>query len=301
MTQIALSPGTSIQEALSQIPNDEPVQIVLNKGIYREKISLDRHNLSVVGSGKRESVIINDDFNFKMHRDGRQYNTFRTPTMTLTGSHVTLTNLTIANDAGSGDAIGQAVALALYGDDVTVSDCTVDGYQDTLFLGPLPVDLTKRYEDLLPDTMRQTEPCRHRFLHSTISGSVDFIFGSATALFLDCEILVKKPGYIAAPSTYADNSIGFVFWHSTIRNQSGSDQVFLARPWREHGYVYYQDCHFEGGFSPDRYDAWGKATFRFYENPFVPSSMSRGLSKESIQEISRTLETLFSVKLMARD
>lgn len=297
MISLTLAPGASITDSIAKAPMDFPIQVTLEKGIYREKGWITRDNVTLIGSGDRESILCFGDYNDKIHPDGRAYNTFRTPTLTIIGNRVNLTNLTISNDAGFGPGIGQAVALALYGDDTRLSQCNVIGYQDTLFLGPLPPDLTKRYDDLLPASCRHQQPRKHCFIDCTISGSVDYIFGGATALFLNCELFCRLPGYIAAPSTAEETPVGLVFWHCHIQNQSGTNQVFLARPWREHGYVFFHGCQFEGEIHPLRYDDWGKQIFRFFEDPPIPSPMSRDLSKESLAELKRTLEQLFSISL----
>lgn len=297
MISLTLAPGMSITEAIANIPNTQPVQVTLEKGEYQEKVWIRRNNVSVIGSGNRESILSFSDYNDKLHKDGRPFNTFRTPTLTITSDEVTLSNLTIVNDAGHGKGIGQAVACALYGDKTRLTQCTILGYQDTLFLGPLPKDLTNRYLDLLPEELLHQRPLNHLFIDCTIGGSVDYIFGSATALFQTCCLISQLPGYIAAPSTYEENPIGFVFWNCQILNRSGTNQVFLARPWREHGYVYYHGCRFEGEIHSVRYDDWGKHKYRFYEDPLIPSPMSRDLSKERIKQIKQYFEESFQIIL----
>ncbi len=295
MLEMTLNPGQSIQDSLNLIPNDTPAKVHLAPGNYVENLRINNNNISLVGSLSEQSVITYDDHAGKIHRDGREYNTFRTPTVTVMGNDVSLEQLTIRNSAGYSPEIQQAVVLAIYGDNTKIANCRLEGYQDTLFLGPLPIDLTERYKGFLPDEELHSENRHHHFLHCTIQGNVDFIFGSSTALFEECDIIALMPGYIVAPSTYASNPVGFVFSKSRIINKSDSDRVYLARPWREHGFVCFDNCLFQGNFMPERYHDWNKTHYRFYENPYVKTPMSRRLDKERRKQLLSILGDLFPV------
>ena len=50
------------------------------------------------------------------------------------------------------------MALSVYGDDFLMEDCLLRSTQDTLFVGPLPQDLIRRYVDLLPPELRADRP-----------------------------------------------------------------------------------------------------------------------------------------------
>ena len=107
------------------------------------------HHLKIIGHPHQETKIVYADYSYKMHDDGLLYNTFRTATLHLFGHHIHLEHLTIENDAGCGLTIGQAVSLAIYGKHAFIKDCYIKGYQDTLFIGPLPEDLIQRYDGFL--------------------------------------------------------------------------------------------------------------------------------------------------------
>ncbi|MBN2505002.1 MAG: pectin esterase [Bacilli bacterium] len=288
-----LEPGSSLQALLDKLPAKQQETIHLAPGVYREKIRIVNDNVTIIGSDATDTIIEYDDYAKKTHSDGKEYNTFRTPTLTIIGNNVTIQNLTVRNSAGHGENIGQAVAMSIYGNDILLKDCILEGYQDTLFLGPLPVDLVERYHDFLPQSELHTKKNKHTFINCTIKGSVDFIFGSASSLFENCRIICLAPGYIAAPSTYADNPVGFVFRNSQIVNQCHSQKVYLARPWRDHGYVYFDHCSFQGNFATERYQDWEKNYYRFYENPYVKTSMSRRLDKERRKQLLISIEKLF--------
>ncbi|HOW38803.1 MAG TPA: pectinesterase family protein, partial [Bacillota bacterium] len=116
MMRIELKPEDDIQAILDGISPEEPVELRLSAGTFRQKLSLRHEGMQVLGAGAEKTILVNDDFAWKYHADGRLFNTFRTPTVTVLGNRIELRGLTVANDAGSGPSIGQAVALAVYGD-----------------------------------------------------------------------------------------------------------------------------------------------------------------------------------------
>lgn len=279
MIKLHLSPNDSITESLKPYDLNTPITIFLSRGVYIEKLFLNHHHLTIIGESMEDTIISYGDYAYKMHDDGLLYNTFRTSTVTVCGDYVHLENLTIQNTAGSGFTIGQAVALSLYGDQSKVIQCRLLGYQDTLFLGPLPKDLCERYEGFLKPEQLSDKPCVHYLESCEILGDVDFIFGSGTAFFNRCHVISIGKGFIAAPSTECGTRIGFVFYQSVIENKDQSDMI-LARPWRECGSTHFIDCRFVGHFSMNRYDTWDKENYRFFESPYIPSPFSKELNEE---------------------
>jgi pectinesterase len=288
MIKLHLTPDDSINESLKKYSIETEITIILSKGIYREKLNLYHHHLTLIGESMEHTIITYGDYSYKMHEDGLLYNTFRTSTVTVYGDDVRLENLTIRNDAGSGFTIGQAIALSLYGNESTVSSCILDGHQDTLFIGPLPDDLVERYEGFLHANQLHTKPLTHHFNHAIIKGDVDYIFGSGTAFFNTCHIIAKGKGYVCAPSTSSKTSYGFVFYKSLIENIS-KDAIYLARPWRDHGSTIFIDCIFKGLISDNRYDAWDKPHMRFFETPYIKSPLSKELSEEEKEQLIKQI------------
>lgn len=83
-------------------------------------------------------------------------------------------DLTIQNIAGV--AAGQAVAFLSTSDRSVCYHCDLDGFQDTL-------NADKNLQ----------------FYHScNISGTVDFVFGYAKAVFQECNLIVRRPRCQAA-------------------------------------------------------------------------------------------------------
>ena len=239
---------------------NEPTLILLDDDNYYEKVVINKDNIIIDGQNKAR--IYYDDYAKKIHQDGREYVTFRTYTMLVKSNNVTLKNLTIENTAGEGHVVGQAVALHLYGTNIHVDNCNLLAKQDTLFCGPLSDDLIERYVDLLPDDERFfVGEFEHFFNNCTIVGTVDFIFGGASALFKDCTIVsLKTPSdsYIVAPNHRKENKHGMIFEDcKIIKDKNTKDEsVFLARPWRDYGFVTFKNCYLDSHIKKEGFSIW---------------------------------------------
>ncbi|OHE41713.1 MAG: hypothetical protein A2Y16_02955 [Tenericutes bacterium GWF2_57_13] len=289
MFELNLTPNDDVQSALDRLPEGVLTRVRLAAGRYFQKLRIRRDGLVLEGEGADRTALVFDDCNDRIHADGRPFNTFRTPTLTILADGVTVSGLSIENVAGFGPGVGQAVALSVSGTDFVMTDCVLKGHQDTLFCGPLPYDLSLRYRDFLPDEELHARPSRQRYRRTRIEGTVDFIFGGAFALFDDCEIVVLGKGYVAAPSTPVDQPFGLVFHHCKIRNASGSSEVWLGRPWRENGMAGFLDCTFEGPFASPRFLDWEKPRFRFYETPYGSDALSRPFTQEETERLRHLL------------
>lgn len=95
------------------------------------------------------------------------------------------------------------------------------------------------------DTLLVDGAARQYFRDSFISGTADFIFGNATAVFDRCTIQSTDTGWISAPNTDDTTAIGLVFLDCALvpasdSNQTGGDgsasagthSVDLSRPWQ---------------------------------------------------------------------
>ncbi|MCF7931493.1 MAG: hypothetical protein K9L02_08300 [Acholeplasmataceae bacterium] len=289
MKTLYLNTDDQIQEILNQYPDHERLEIHLAPGRYYQKLTINHNHLKLIGSNFETTVIEYDDYSYKMHNDGLLYNTFRTSTLSILSDDVELQDLTIQNTSGSGSTIGQAVALSIYGNHTRIVSCRLLGHQDTLFIGPLPIDLVERYDQFLPDSQRRIEETLSIFSKCIIEGDVDFIFGSGTALFDRCQIIALNKGYICAPSTYVSFSYGLIFNECDIISRSKENDVYLARPWRTFGSTVFYNCRFIGLFHQDRYDNWDKKYFRFFEYPYVQSSLANPLDELMIKHINSLL------------
>ena len=204
--------------------------------------------------------------------DGKKRGTFRTYTVLVDGDNIHFKNCVFENKAGCGKEKGQAIALYLDGDGITLEDCLLLGYQDTLFLAPLPDKEIIPGGFLGPKQFTERKRRAFHFKNCTIKGGVDFIFGGATAYFDNCEFVSVEEGYVFAPSTPSDVEIGFVATNCrfTADSNVGKGTCFIARPWRNHAYVRLEGCYLGEHINPLGFDDWGKTeaheTIRFYES-----------------------------------
>ncbi len=219
----------TISEALRQAATIAgPVEIVIAPGTYREKLTVSVPDVVLTAAGPGV-VIVYGAAAGHIAPDGKPWGTGRTGTMIVEAAGVTLRGLTIRNDFdfiadtvshASGGAQAVALSLARSADRVFVDRCVIEGYQDTLYVN-----------------------ARSLFRRCRIVGGVDFIFGGAPALFQNCAIVTRfvpnalQSGYIAAPSTLANQRFGLVFDRCHVTREAGvpDRSAWLGRPWRAGG------------------------------------------------------------------
>ena len=172
--------------------------------------------------------------------------TFRTYTLRVDGSDITLRNITIENNSAR---LGQAVALHIEGDRVRVIGCRLIGHQDTVYTGKAR--------------------SRVWFQDCYICGTTDFIFGPATAWFERCHIHSLANSYITAASTPQDVSYGYVFNRCKLTAETDVDKVYLGRPWRPYAYTLFIYCELGNHIRPEGWENWrnpdNERTARYYE------------------------------------
>lgn len=195
--------------------------IYVKKGVYKEKLIIPSWltNITICGEDRDNTIITWDDHaNIKMPVGGldseaavkgKPMGTFRTYTLKVQGSYITLKDITIENNAAK---LGQAVALHTEGDHILVQNCRLLGNQDTVYTG--------------------VGGTRVAFYDCYIEGTTDFIFGPSIAWFQNCEIHSKANSYITAASTPAGQKYGYVFYKCRLTADKDVDKVYLGRPWR---------------------------------------------------------------------
>ena len=210
--------------------------IYVRKGTYKEKVVIPSWltNIEICGEDRDQTVITYDDHaNIPYPPTGKGMGTFRTYTLKIEGSDITLKNITIENDAAK---LGQAVALHTEGDRLTFVNCRFLGNQDTVYTG--------------------TANTRLFFDHCYIEGTTDFIFGPSTAWFESCTIHSKANSYVTAASTPADVPYGYVFRHCRLTADEGVDKVYLGRPWRPYAYTLFMECELGAHIVPEGWHDW---------------------------------------------
>ena len=298
----------NVLDEISNLPASSFARIKLLKGVYKGQFYFDGNKLypgkmgvSIVmeGCGIGKTVISGSLAASEILEDGIKRGTFRTYTAFFSGPRVELKKLTIENTSGfpPPEGIGgkamQGIALYSAAETMICKKVELSGHQDTLFLAPLPVAERENGGFRGPGEFTLRTPTLQLYEKCFVSGTVDFVFGGAAALFSKCKFVVRnalnepsenqtagagKKYYVAAPcsdSKLSENDVssGFFFERcdfalenarKRVRNKrqiktdqnSRKPQVYLARPWRPYGRCFFFDCRIGEGFSPELWHIW---------------------------------------------
>lgn len=254
----------TVQEAIDSIEySSKETVIKIKNGTYKEKIHVWKPNVTLLGEDVSNTVLTYDDYANKLFDDGTKYGTFHSYSILVAGNDFKAENITFANTAGLGSVVGQAVAAYVDADRVSFTNCRFLGNQDTLFTGPLPP--TPMAGGLFGSPMEEAPkiPGRQYYKNCYIEGDVDFIFGTATAVFEDCEIFSfdrnkDVNGYVTAASTQEGQEYGYVFISCRLTSNAKPKTVYLGRPWRNYARTVYINCNLGSHIKAEGWHNWNK-------------------------------------------
>jgi len=232
----------TINEVLKDIPkgNNKTFVIHIKAGVYPEYVVLDKHmtNVVMIGDGPTKTKITGN----KNFVDGTP--TFKTATFTVMGSNFMAKDIGFENSAGAEKH--QAVALRVQSDMSIFYNCQMDAYQDTLY----------------------THTHRQFYRNCTISGTIDFIFGNAAAVFQDCKMVVRKPMENQQCIVTAQGRLdrreptGIVLQGCTIAADPlyyplrQVNRAFLGRPWKEYSRTIIMQTQIDDFIQPEGWLPW---------------------------------------------
>jgi pectinesterase len=255
----------TIQAAVDSIKenNSEKIEIYIKKGVYKEKLHIEKPFISFIGESVNETIITYDDYARKLFPNGEEYRTFNTHTIFIGGHDFTAENITFENAAGPGSIVGQALAAYIEADRVKFKNCRFLGHQDTIFTGPLPPAPIKYGDFGGPMEGKDRVVGREYYENCYIEGDVDFIFGSATVVFNKCEIFSKDRqsevnGYVTAASTVEGKEFGYVFIDCKLTSNAPKHTVYLGRPWRDYAKTAFINCFIDEHIKPEGWHNWNK-------------------------------------------
>lgn len=314
-------PGTSfttIGEALASLPefpasecekkfpapvSDLPPVIVhIGEGIYREKLVINRPNVTFEGAGTDKTILVYGDAAFDLMPDGDKRGTFRTASVRIDTHDFTAKHLTFQNDSGFGHTVGQALAVYVDGDRNAFYDCRFLGSQDTIFDAPLPLKEAQPGGFKGPGEFKPRTIGRHYYENCFIQGDVDFIFGSGIAWFEHCTIYSKLPGdrippespedeviygYVTAASTPMEEPYGYVFHECSLDSDCPPRSIYLGRPWREWAKTVFLHCELGEHIHPTGWQDWKKPHGHFYYGEYA--SYGPGASPATRADFSHQL------------
>ncbi|MDS0524762.1 pectinesterase family protein [Clostridium sp. SHJSY1] len=270
----------TVQAAINTVPdnNSNEIIIFIKNGTYKEKMIISKPNITLIGEDSKKTILTYDVANGTVklpEHGGNGVATYGTTgsasiTLTTTATGFSAANLTIENsfneEAHSNIKNQQAVAIKNEADKSTFVNCRFIGNQDTLY-----ANKNKQY-----------------YYKCFIQGDVDFIFGAASAVFDNCEInsinregINNPKGYVAAPSTLAENSYGYLFLNSKLTSDiSEEGSVYLGRPWHPGGVtqsvksnVVFKNCEMGRHISKV---GWSEMSGQLPENNFMYEYGSTG-------------------------
>ncbi|KAJ1268684.1 hypothetical protein BS78_07G153600 [Paspalum vaginatum] len=211
----------TINDALNAMPTKYTGRylIYVKEGVYAEYVTITRamENVTLYGDGAMKTIITGS----KNFADG--LTTYKTATFNAQGDGFMAIALGFRNTAGA--AKHQAVALLVQSDRSVFLNCRMDAYQDTLY----------------------AHSKAQFYRNCVISGTIDFVFGDAAAVFQNCILVLRRPmdnqQNIATAQGRADGreNTGFVFQYCRFTAESALKDAsrpairsYLARPWREY-------------------------------------------------------------------
>ncbi|WP_407425994.1 pectinesterase family protein [Arcticibacter sp.] len=229
----------TVQQAINAVPDFRKTATVIfiKDGVYKEKLIVagSKARIKFIGESVENTILTYDDYSAKKNVFGEDMGTSGSSSVYIYGDEFSAENITFQNSSGP---VGQAVAVWVAGDKVQFKNCRFLGFQDTLY--------TYGYKS------------RQYYKDCYIEGTVDFIFGSSTAVFENCEIFCKKSGYITAASTHDSTKYGYVFLDCRIKGNGSPGSFYLGRPWRPYAKTVFIRCAMDDIVHPVGWNNWGK-------------------------------------------
>ncbi|GMJ15743.1 pectin methylesterase 12 [Hibiscus trionum] len=233
---------STITEAISFAPkkSKERVMIYVREGVYEENVEIpsSKTNIVLLGDGSDVTFITGK------RSVGDGWTTFRSATVAVSGEGFLARDITIENRAGPEKH--QAVALRVNADFAAFYRCTINGYQDTLYVHSF----------------------RQFYRECNISGTVDYIFGNAAAVFQACNIISRMPmpGQFTvitaqsrdAPDEYTGISIQncSILATDELYGNSSSVKSYLGRPWRVYSTAVFLETYIDDFIDPNGWRKW---------------------------------------------
>lgn len=204
-------------------------------------------------------------------------------------------DLTIENSAGPEKH--QAVAVRVSGDKAIFHNVRMDSYQDTLY----------------------AHTHRHFYRDCTISGTIDFIFGDALAIFQNCNLIVRKPlanqaCMYTAQGRKESHSIGATIIQGSkftaepdFLATKPAIQAYLARPWKIYSRTIIMQSEIGGFISPDGYAPWNATQeteslyYGEYQNRGLGANLERRVKWKGIRHITPQIAESFTLGSLFRE
>ncbi|KAI5445766.1 putative pectinesterase/pectinesterase inhibitor 45 [Lathyrus oleraceus] len=229
----------TISEALAAIPltYEGRYVVYVKEGVYDELVTVTKKmvNLTMYGDGGLKSIVTGN----KNFVDGVR--TFQTASFVVLGCGFVGRDMGFRNTAGA--IKHQAVAARIQADQTVFVNCNFEGYQDTLYA--------------------QTH--RQFYRDCVISGTIDFIFGDASAVFQNCEMVLRKPlenqqNIVTAQGRIdKQENTGFVLQKCVIKGEADlppTTKNYIGRPWKEYSRTIIMESDIGALIHPEGWLPW---------------------------------------------
>lgn len=288
---------TSVQAAVDAVPPGRgPVSILIEPGTYWGQVYVpaSKRGVTLAGAtGNPRSVTLVDDIaHGTIAPNGNQYGTDCSATLSVAGDGFSAYGITVQNsfDPAASPQITspQAVAVKTVADRVVFARDRLLGIQDTVFASSYADPFTPAEcfgpggpPATSPPGSAAPPPARQLYYDDYISGQVDFLCGSGTAVFDrdTIDILGHPGGTVSAPDTGLEQSHGYLITGSRIINSAGNlaaGSYYLARPWPHTGVtspagqITIRGTYLPAAINPGQWQNWSSPPFpwpdaRFYE------------------------------------
>lgn len=242
---------TNLQAAINTAPDNgtNAFRILIRPGTYVGQfiVPKNKRHIQLVGQDLT-NTILTYDLNVR-ETNATTLGQFAGIGVIILGDDFRAENITFQNTSGDH---GQALALRADGDRAVLNKCRILGWQDTL----------------------RVDDGRDYFTNCYIAGRVDFIYGSATAVFDRCEIHSRNGGHVTAANTSQDRPFGLVFMNCRLTgdpqpwtspeeipaNTNSPPMADLGRPWRPYASVAYLNCELGDHIKPEGWNNWRNPT-----------------------------------------
>ena len=192
----------TIQAAIDAAPSDAtPYYIFIKKGTYEGHVQINRQNIHLMGQSRDNTII-------SWNKIAAEGNVDNTSTINVTANDVSFDNLTIRNTRTNE---GQALALYTKADRIIITNCNLEGWQDTYRTGK--------------------DGHRHLVRNSKVTGTTDFIYGAGEAFFDDVTLHVLRTSNVIVAPDHISPNYGYVFRNATITAAQSGSTTALGRPW----------------------------------------------------------------------
>ncbi|KAL5852355.1 hypothetical protein ACOSQ3_007473 [Xanthoceras sorbifolium] len=283
----------TITDALNTVPkmNNKTFVIYIKKGVYQETVMVTKNltNVMFLGDGPTKTKITGQ----KNYVDG--INTMNTATVSALGANFMAKDMGFENSAGA--IKHQAVALRVQADKSVFYNCQMDGYQDTLYV----------------------HAHAQFYRNCTITGTIDFIFGDAAAIFQNCKIVVRKPLdnqnciVTAQGRKYPRSATGIVLQNCTITGDAtywpvkNVNKAYLGRPWKQYSRTIIMQSQIDDIIPPEGWLPWdgdfalNTCWYGEYGNRGPGAALTGRVTWKGIKKINALLANSFTIAQFIKD